>query len=91
MARMRYIRNLVANKAAVQVPFVDNDLLEPVESDFDVKFEWNMPMPNLVDIERVKELEYLDSRESLKDETCCLTDHHEEDFSNVQILAEIIM
>lgn len=92
MARMRYIQNLVANKAAIQVPFMCNEYLEPVECDFDVIFEWNVPTkPNLVDIERIKELERIDSKESLKDKTCCSADQNEEEYSNLQYLAEIIM
>lgn len=92
MARMRYIQNLVANKAAIQVPFICNDYLEPVECDLDVIFEWKVPTkPELVDIERVKELEKIDSKESLKDKMCCFTDQNEENFSNVQFLAEVFM
>lgn len=92
MARMRYIRNLVANKAAIQVPYMRPENLEPVECDFDVIFEWKEPTtPKLEDIERVKELENIDSRESLKDETCCFTYQDKVDGSNAQLLAEIFM
>lgn len=92
MARMRYIQNLIANKAAIQVPFICNDSLKPVECDFDVIFEWNLRTKHeLMDIERVKELESIDSKESLKDEMCCSTDQIEVDVSTIQILADIIM
>lgn len=92
MARMRYIRNLMANKAAIQVPFKCNDYVEPMACDYEVIFDWKESAePKLLTIECVKELERIDSTASLKDETCCSTDQNETNFSSIRFLADLVM